>query len=102
MSLTIAPEQAPQHLSALARANYVRLGHADVKREIGTGELTVQEALDDERTESMPVVVLLLSQHRWGAIKARAVLRGLCIGELRKVRDLTDRQKTLIAAACRR
>jgi len=81
----------------LQRANDIRLGIADVKREVGDGALSVADALADLRAQPMRFSALLASQDRWGPTRSRVFCRELPCSELRKVRDLTDREKREIA-----
>ena len=69
----MAPPTAPQHLTALARANMVRLARAELKRKIADGELTAAEVVLScpWEVESMTVADLLASQRRWGATRCR-------------------------------
>jgi hypothetical protein len=99
---------APQHLTALARANRVRLARAELKRRIGNGELSAADVLREcpWEVESMTVADLLASQRRWGATRCRKLLISLQISETRYVGALTERQRVqlserLRAGACR-
>ena len=99
---------APQHLSALARANRVRLARAELKRRIADGEISAGDVVlaCPWEVESMTVADLLASQRRWGATRCRKLLAALQISETRHVGALTQRQRMalaerLTAGACR-
>jgi hypothetical protein len=90
---------SPQHLRALERANEVRLARASLKRRIGTGEIAVSHVLLTRpwEADTMEVCDLLLSQRRWGLMRARKALATIPIPENKRVGALTDRQRTALA-----
>lgn len=92
---------APQHLVALRHANRVRLARADLKRRIGTGELTVGEVVLNvpEEATSMTMADLLRSQKRWGEARCRRLLSAIPLTETKTVGALTDRQRRAVACA---
>lgn len=97
---TIAsPDEVPQHLRALERANRVRLARAQLKRAIERGETDVAEVIRrcPWQATSMSVAELLTSQRRWGDARARKFLRPLLISENKELGALTDRQRGLLA-----
>jgi hypothetical protein len=101
-SIAPAPKTTdPQHLQALARANQVRLARAELKRSIGRGECSVAEVIVDApwESETMTISELLSAQHRWGRTRSRKFLSSLGLTENKKLNTLTDRQRTLVAAA---
>ena len=89
----------PQRLRALERANAVRLARADLKRRIAEGDVTAAEILVDCPWEasSWSIGDLLMSQHRWGAMKCRKFLMQNRINEKKPVGQLTARQRQLLA-----
>lgn len=98
----------PQHLTALARANRVRLARAELKRRIADGNSTAAEVVlaCPWEVETMTVADLLASQRRWGATRCRKLLVSLQISETRTVESLTERQRFELAerlgvGACR-
>ncbi len=95
-----APVEAPQFLTALRKANTVRLGASEVKRAIASGEMGIDEAVFDPRATCLTTYALLCSQRRWGRHKTTRVLAKLGIRETRRVGDLTARQRGLIADLC--
>ncbi len=89
-----------QRMRALAYGNGLRLAAAALKRELKAGNLTVAEALDDERAAIIPIIDVLRSQPGWGKVPARRILSRHQIGEGRRVSELTARQRRVIAAEC--
>ena len=65
-----------QSMDALARANKIRCGRAQAKREIRAGELTVVAALDREDCRSATVWELVMAQAHWGRSKTIKLMRG--------------------------
>jgi hypothetical protein len=90
---TIAP--APQHLRALARANEVRLARAELKRQVGDGEITAAHVILECPWEaaSMTVSDLLTSQRRWGTTRCRKLLASVPMSENKTVGSMPDRQR---------
>lgn len=88
-----------QTLEALAVANEVRFARAELKREIFRGETSVAEVLADPPTylARMPIGELLRAQSLWGPTRSRKLLRRAEIRETRRVGELTERQRDLIA-----
>ncbi len=85
----------PQRLSALARANRVRLARAALKRQVADGSLPVVWVLRDVPAEAQGMTLgeLLIAQHRWGQARCRRLLAALALGEHKPVGRLTDRQR---------
>jgi hypothetical protein len=92
---TTLAKTEPQHLTALARANRVRLARAALKRRIAAGEETAAQILLDcpWEVESMAVADLLACQRRWGETRCRRFLATSRISETRTVGTLTERQR---------
>lgn len=83
----------PQHVSALAKANELRLARAQVKRDLCAGRRTIADVLDEPSVQTMRVAALLAAQNRWGAKRARETVRQVPCSEFLAVRDLTPRQR---------
>jgi hypothetical protein len=98
---TIAP--APQHMRALERANQVRLARAELKRRIGTGEVSAGEVIlaCPWEAESMTVADVLMSQRRWGHTRCRKFLAAIPISETKTVGTLTERQRRALDGGLR-
>lgn len=89
-----------QRAAALDIANRARIAISEERRRIAAGELDVATVLEEGRS-SITVSALLLAQPRWGPIRTRTLLRGLEIRELRRVRELTERQRRAMLEALR-
>lgn len=85
-----------QRMSALERANVIRIARAQIKREIRAGQLTVAEALRDERAEGLTIGALIGAQHCWGPTRTAQYLGRHHISPHRRVRSLTERQRGVI------
>ena len=95
-----APKQVPQHMEALAAANRVRLARAQLKREVGAGEVDTAEIVREcpWQAETMTVGELLRSQRRWGRTRSRKFLASLTLSENRELGRLTMRQRQMLAS----
>ncbi len=91
----------PQHMQALQRANKVRLGRAQMKREIHSGKLDVRDVVREcpYEMETIPLAELLIAQRRWGKTRARKLLQGIALSENKKLGTLTPRQRALLTTA---
>jgi hypothetical protein len=94
-----ATAPAPQHMRALAQANRVRLARAELKRQVSEGEVSVAEIVVERpwEAESMPIVDLLMSQHRWGRTRCRRFLASIPMVETKTIGSMTDRQRNELA-----
>ena len=98
MTTTALTGEMPQHMRALALGNRIRLERAAALRALFAGTQTVADVIGLECVQSMRVTDLLAGQKRWGAVRARRVLRAAGVSEYRHVCDLTDRQVGAIVA----
>lgn len=80
-------------MKALRLGNKVRCRQADLKREI-RGGLPIAAALADPRAARMKVEVLTLALPGVGGPKVSRVLREVGVSPIRRVEDLTPRQRT--------
>lgn len=98
---TAAPDNAPQHILALARANRVRLARAALKREVQAGTKPAQDVVRScpWEAETMSVSELLRAQDRWGRTRTRKFLMPLALNENRQLGRLTLRQREALAGA---
>jgi hypothetical protein len=88
-----APDRTlQQRLDALARANRIRTGRAQIKRDIKAGRMTPQEALSLPEVESMRTYDFLMSIPKYGRVKANRVLNATRISPSRTIGGLTGRQ----------
>lgn len=97
------PEQYIPHqpTEALACANETRLAAAALRQRVATGELTLAQAINHPDAASLTITRLLEAQPHWGKVRAKACLAALAaalepIGALRRVRDLSPRQRALV------
>jgi hypothetical protein len=90
----------PLRLAALQLANDVRRGRAALKREIATGSVRVADVLVDPPAVAagIPVAALLVSQRGWGRVKSSRFLLSNGVSETRKLGELSQRQRELLAA----
>jgi hypothetical protein len=103
--VTSAPTQ---YMTALERANKVRLARSEVKRQLQDGSMSLDGALEHPAVQTMPVGFLLEAQRGWGPAKVRRMLGRLrfyvppvVVSELRRVGDLTERERAAIVQACK-
>jgi hypothetical protein len=96
-----APERSlAQCLSALDRANDIRIWRAERKRDIKAGRLTSIELLVacPEPLASMKVIDLLLATPKIGRVKANQMLYKCVISPSKTVGGLSPRQRAALAA----
>jgi hypothetical protein len=100
---TLTAEPAPQCMTALRRANEVRLARAALKRRVSEGTITASEVIVTCPWEaaSMTIGELLVSQHRWAWTRARNLLTDLGVSEMKTLGTFTDRQRHMFARALR-
>jgi hypothetical protein len=91
----------PQHLSALDRANEVRLARAELKRKVARGDIDVADVILERpwEADSMPIADLLMSQSRWGETRCGKILALVPVSERKTVGSLTGRQRDVLAEA---
>lgn len=102
-STSSASPAMPQHLQALAHANRVRLARASLKREIGSGAVSVTKVITEcpWQAESMTLAELLRSQPRWGRTRTRKLLSAVGLSENKRLDTLTERQRMLLVSQLR-
>lgn len=100
MGTTAAPNPASQQMEALERANKVRRARAELKRKIETGEVSVPQVLVacPSHAATMSISDLLMSQRWWGRTRSRRLLVSVGVPERKPVGNLTERQRTAMAA----
>lgn len=105
-----APERSlAQRMSALDHANEIRIGNAQLRREIRAlskpdAYRRVADLLEcpEGYVESMPIGRLLNSIERVGARKVDRILMVACVRSSdRRVGALTDRQRSILAVVLR-
>jgi hypothetical protein len=95
---TLTPDA--HRFRALARANEIRMARAELKRRIAEGEIDAADVILDRpfAALSWPVGELLMSQRGWGATRCRRFLARSNISERKRIGDLTERQRHMLAA----
>ena len=93
------PAMREQQMKALKQANIVRFAAADVKREVRDGRLLLGDALFDDRAQSVVLRDLLMAQRFQGPLKVDRLLDTLNVNGYRRVSEITERQKWLVADA---
>lgn len=99
MSTATADPRNPQRLSALDRANEIRLARAELKRKITRGEIFPASVLLDppDEASSWAIGDMLMSQRRWGTKRMHKFLVRNQVSEVKAVGALTERQRRLLA-----
>ena len=93
------PAMREQQMKALKQANVVRFAAADVKRDVACGKLELRDALFDDRAQSVVLRDLLMAQRFQGPLKVDRLLDTLNVNGYRRVSEITERQKWLVADA---
>lgn len=88
-----------QAAEALSRAQTVRLARLALRREIKAGNTTVAEILREPIPDEIGgwIFELVRSTRHWGRERTVRLLRAHRIGELRKLSELTERQRLALA-----
>lgn len=98
----------PQHMAAVRKANRVRLARVDLKRRIAA--LSREEAFEllagtfenpPEFCQGMTPFDLLMFVRRMGRRHALTWIRKAGLSEARRIRELTERQRMVLAAMLR-
>jgi hypothetical protein len=102
MNATVSREsREAQRREALARANEVRIARAQIRRDLRAGRVYIEQLLADppECILGAPIDWLLDSAPRVGRIRTAQALRAVKAGPKRRVGELTERQRFLLAQA---
>jgi hypothetical protein len=93
----------PLRLAALQLANDVRSRRAELKRQVAAGVVLVADVMMDPPPVAVGISVaaLLVSQRGWGRVKSRRFLSTNDVSETRKLGELSQRQRELLAAELR-
>ncbi|MCA1571661.1 MAG: hypothetical protein LC798_15375 [Chloroflexi bacterium] len=91
----------PQNMTALAKANTIRIGRSALRLQVAAGEVRAVDVLADPPacTHTLTVAGLLGWQHRWGDDRTRRVLVRAGVRETQTLAALTDRQRARVARA---
>lgn len=86
-----------QYMSALERANIIRIQGAAVRRDLSAGKITLIAALEHPDAARIPVGRMLESVRRVGRQKAGVWMQVAGIGShLKRCGELTERQRVLL------
>jgi hypothetical protein len=99
--ITQTHTQSEQRARALELANQVRADIHAVRLELAVGAISLAAALSDPRAASMTVFDLLRSRPRVGPRRARTIAWAAEVNELKRISELTDRQRSAIIEAAR-
>lgn len=96
-------EKHEQTMTALQKANRIRLDRAALKRKIRAGDVDLADLISPdaeipECLRSASVGEALSAQRRWGAHRARRLLIGTYVAETRRLDALTRRERGVIVA----
>lgn len=84
---------------ALEKAKAARIKRAEVREELKSGKLTVEQVLDmkdDPVVGRMKVSTLIETMPGYGKAKAEKVMKELQIAESRRLRGLGERQRAAL------
>ena len=93
-----------QRLSALQRANEIRLGRSELKKELAAGSCRIDDVLAEtpELARGAKVYDLLLAVPKLGRVRVSKLLRGCRISEAKTLGGLSERQRAELIASLRR
>jgi hypothetical protein len=94
------PARSAQRLEALRKANEIRVGRAQLKKELAAGTVRIEEILaqppDCAKTER--VSALLLAVPKYGQVRVSRLLTKTRISDSKRLGGLSDRQRTELIA----
>lgn len=87
-----------QHMAALEQANKIRLGKAQIKRNLRDGIVTIPELVSESPHElnNIPLYEVLTAMTHWGRHRVMRVFDKLDCSEGIKFGALTERQKKIL------
>jgi len=93
-----------QRLSALRRANEIRLGRSQLKKELAAGRCRIDDLLVEtpELARGAKVYDLLLAVPKLGRVRVSRVLRHCRISEAKTLAGLSERQREELIASLHR
>ena len=94
------PQLSPEaRQAALEKAKAARIKRAEIREELKTGKLTLQQVIDmkeDPIVGRMKVSTLIETLPGYGKAKAEKIMRELQIAESRRLRGLGERQQAAL------
>jgi hypothetical protein len=92
----VTPERSPnQRLAALARANEIRSRRAQLKRDLKSGRISIQQLLSKPPSylETAKVSDMLLAVPKYGRVKVNKILHTCRISPSKTIGGLSERQR---------
>lgn len=104
VAVKVPARSLEQRLSALQRANEVRLGRSQLKKELAAGRYRIDELLAEtpELARGAKVSELLLAVPKLGRVRVSKLLRHCRISETKTLAGLSERQRAELIACLRR
>jgi hypothetical protein len=89
-----------QRMEALKRANDIRVRRAQLKKDLKSGEVTIEQILREppEFVSTAKVFDMLLAVPKFGRVKAQRMLNQCRISQSKTVGGLSDRQRQELIA----
>lgn len=97
--MAIPQLSAEARQEALEKAKAARIKRAEVREELKSGKLTIEQVLDmkdDPIVGRMKVSTLIETMPGYGKAKAEKVMKELQIADSRRLRGLGDRQRAAL------
>lgn len=91
----VPARSADQRLDALRKANEIRAGRAQLKKDLAAGNVQIVDVLarPPEFAETERVSVLLRAVPKYGAVRVARLLAKTRISDSKRLAGLTDRQR---------
>jgi hypothetical protein len=104
VSVIVPTRSLDQRLSALQRANEVRVGRSRLKKQLAAGTCRIEDLLTEtpELALSARIYDLLLAVPKLGRVRVSKLLRHCRISEAKTLAGLTERQRAELLATLRR
>lgn len=92
----LAARSADQRLEALRKANEIRAGRSQLKKDLAAGKVQIVDVLAQppKYAETERVSVLLLAVPKHGTARVTRLLAKTRISDSKRLAGLTDRQRT--------
>ena len=101
----VTPERSPnQRLAALARANEIRSQRAQLKRDLKSGRVSIQQLLANPPSylETAKVSDMLLAVPKYGRVKVNKILHTCRISPSKTIGGLSERQRAELVSMLHR
>ena len=100
-----APERSlNQRMEALGKANEIRSARAQLKRDLKSGRVSIQQLLLDppEFLETAKVFDMMLAVPKYGRVKVNKILQTCRISPSKTIGGLSDRQRAELVGLLKR